>query len=85
MHIQISDFGSALRLNLPSETQNSNANNDLSKRRKNSFVGTAQYVSPEMLTNKSATAGSGSYKMIFKYTYLDLVKYLVVIHLSLFL
>jgi len=51
MHIQLTDFGSALFLNVPSnENDKENYRN-----RKNSFVGTAQYVSPEMLTNKKIT------------------------------
>jgi 3-phosphoinositide dependent protein kinase-1 len=65
MHIQITDFGSALILNHdnsmrttpPPSVQSSNESETLMKRR-NSFVGTAHYVSPEMLTNKSATASS---------------------------
>ena len=60
MHIQVTDFGSALILN-DSDTTNSHTNEDQTQsqgRRKNSFVGTAHYVSPEMLTNKSATASS---------------------------
>jgi 3-phosphoinositide dependent protein kinase-1 len=65
MHIQITDFGSALILNhdnsmrttSPPSVQSSNESEAILKRR-NSFVGTAHYVSPEMLTNKSATANS---------------------------
>ncbi|XP_054155103.1 3-phosphoinositide-dependent protein kinase 1-like [Oppia nitens] len=62
LHIQVSDFGSAL---LMKETNNEN-NDRLSPnsddqnnvRRRNSFVGTAHYVSPEMLTNKTITSNS---------------------------
>ncbi|KAA0705434.1 3-phosphoinositide-dependent protein kinase 1 [Triplophysa tibetana] len=47
MHIQITDFGTAKQL-LSDSTQ----------KRANSFVGTAQYVSPELLTEKSACKSS---------------------------
>ncbi|UXI14602.1 hypothetical protein NH340_JMT00545 [Sarcoptes scabiei] len=65
MHIQITDFGSAIFLNDPNTNSNDESfeNNRLERSnhqsfhraRKNTFVGTAQYVSPEMLTNKKIT------------------------------
>lgn len=56
MHILITDFGSAKIVNQSPEEGSGVAETE--KKRKNSFVGTAHYVSPELLTDAPASYAS---------------------------
>lgn len=58
-HIKFTDFGTARILDEPVQANKEDqSNNSRPLRRRNSFVGTAQFVSPEILQGKEPHIGS---------------------------
>lgn len=57
MHIKVADFGCSKIIEQPAAAA-AGDNNTGGRQRSNSFVGTAQYVSPELLTEKTISPSS---------------------------
>ncbi|XP_046660362.1 putative 3-phosphoinositide-dependent protein kinase 2 isoform X2 [Homalodisca vitripennis] len=56
MHVLVTDFGCAKIVHRPQSGTDSD--DESARSRRNSFVGTAQYISPELLTDKNASFSS---------------------------
>lgn len=54
-HIKLTDFGTARILGQAQESNSNSSSGSSTTRRRNSFVGTAQFVAPEILQGKELT------------------------------
>ena len=65
MHILVTDFGSAKIVSSSDSDVEAGVEGEGGQARRNSFVGTAQYVSPEILTNSGSSKASDLWALAY--------------------